>query len=155
LQSREGEAVRAEFLFEIFQAHEFRESRASAIHAALDRSDGAPADFGSLLVREPGGADQKKSFSLVMREARESFLQIVEIKMRALRRLNRQRRRIFSICILDLTPPLPVFRMEEVAEDREKPSLHVRARLKAMDIGDCADEGLLDKIVGAIDVARQ
>ena len=59
LQSREGEAVRAEFLFEIFQAHEFRESRASAIHAALDRSDGAPADLSGLFVGEARGADQK------------------------------------------------------------------------------------------------
>jgi hypothetical protein len=90
-----------------------------------------------------------------VRQAREGVLQILEVEMRALMRLHRQRRRVLAVRVLDLAPALAVFRVEQVAQDGEQPGLHVGARLEAVDIRDRPHERLLHEVVGTVDVRGQ
>src|SRR5215213_5853383 len=69
--------------------------------------------------------------------------------------MHREARRVGSVRILDLAPALAVFRVEEVAQDGEQPCVEVRPALEAMDVGERAQERVLDEVVGAVDLARE
>jgi hypothetical protein len=52
--------------------------------------------------------------------------------------------------VLHLAATLAVFRMEEIAQDGEEPSVEVRSRLEAVRVSPRAHQRVLDEIVGSL-----
>src|ERR1019366_3361466 len=75
--------------------------------------------------------------------------------MAGLLRLGLQSIRIAAVGIFDLAPAFSIFRAEQVAQDGEQPSRHVGAWLEGVDIGERAQQRLLDQVVRAVDVAAE
>jgi hypothetical protein len=45
--------------------------------------------------------------------------------------------------------------MEEIAQDSKKPGIQIGAWLEAMNVGQRTQQGVLDEIVGAVDLSRK
>src|SRR5260370_12107441 len=132
-----------------------RKLRARAVDAALDGADGTAADRRGVLVGEAGGADQDQRFALVLRQLVERQAKLLELQMRVLRRLGLQGFGIIALCVLDLAPPLAIVGAEQVAQDGEQPGRQVRARLERVDIGNRAQQRLLNQVVGTIAITGE
>src|SRR6478672_5887896 len=132
-----------------------RQFRSGAVDAALDGADRAAADGGGVLIGEPGGADQDQRFALVLRQLFERLAKLLELQMRILRRLGLQGFRVIALGVLHLAPPLAIVGAKQVAQDGEQPRRQVRARLERVDVGDGAQQRLLDQIVGTVAIAAE
>jgi len=62
---------------------------------------------------------------------------------------------VTTVGVFDFAAALTVFRSEKVAEDGEEPRGHIRSRLERIEIGHGTQQGLLHKIVRAVDVAAE
>src|SRR5215471_8000275 len=69
--------------------------------------------------------------------------------------LRFERVRVMAVAVFDLAPALAVLRAEMVAQNREQPSRHVRAGLKRIDIGQCAQQCFLHQVVSAVHVPAE
>src|ERR1700685_2875906 len=132
-----------------------RELGARAVDAALDGADRTAADRGCILIGEAGGADQNQRLALVLRQFVERRAKLLELQMRALRRLGLQRLGIAAVGVLALAPPLAVVGAEQVAQYREQPRRQVGAGLERVDVGKRAQQRLLHQIVGAVAVTGE
>src|ERR1700722_12037597 len=131
------------------------ELRAGAVDAALDGADRAAADRRGVFIGEAGGAYQDQRFTLVLRQFFQRRAKLLELQMRALRRLGFQRLGIAALGILDLAPPLAIVGAEQVAQDREQPRRQIRAGLERVDIGQRPQQRFLDEVVGSVGVAAE
>src|ERR1700722_15141978 len=132
-----------------------RELGARAVDAALDGADRTAADRGCILIGEAGGADQNQRLALVLRQFVQRRAKLLELQMRALRRLGLQRLGVAAVGVLDLAPPLAIVGAEQVAQNREQPRRQIGAGLKGVDIGECAQQGFLDEVIGPIAIAAE
>ncbi|MEA3059407.1 MAG: hypothetical protein QOE50_819, partial [Sphingomonadales bacterium] len=94
--------------------------------------------------------DQREA--LILRKLLERLAEFLELHMPGLLGLRLQRLGIAAVAVLDLAPPLAIFRPEQVAENREKPCRHVRSRLERIDIGHGAQQRFLHEIVRPVHV---
>ena len=108
-----------------------------------------------LLVGKARGPDQKQGLALVVRELGEGAAEILEIEARALLGLDLEPAGIGPVRVLHLAAALAVLGMEEVAKDGEEPGVQVRARLEPVQIGQGPQEGVLNEVVGPVDLAGQ
>ena len=72
-------AIRADILVR-FNLQDRGKTESRPVDAALDRPDGATADFSGFFIREAGGAHQQKRLSLIVREFRERGAEILEVE---------------------------------------------------------------------------
>jgi len=56
---------------------------------------------------------------------------------------------------MNIGPSLAIFRAEQVAEDGEEPSGHVRPRPERVDVSYSAQERFLHEVVRTVDVATE
>jgi len=62
---------------------------------------------------------------------------------------------MFVIRVFDLAAALSIAAVEEVPQDREEPSLEVRAALEPVKVSPGAQNDLLDEIIGVVGVVQQ
>src|SRR3954469_401124 len=131
------------------------EAGARPVDAALDRTNGAAADGGGLLVGKTGRSNEQQRLALVMRQFGERRTEVLEVETCSLLGLYAQAGRVGTIRVLHLAPALTIFRVEQVAQDREQPSVEVGAPFEAVDVRQGAQQGVLNEIVGPIHLAGQ
>src|ERR1700733_15247503 len=131
------------------------ELRSRTVDAAFDGADRASANRRGVLVGEARSPDQNQRFALVLRQFLKRGAEFLEFEMRALCRLGLQGLGVAAVSVLHLPPPLAIIRAEQVAKDREQPCRQVGTGLERIDVGQRAEQGLLDQIVGAIAIATE
>ena len=102
-----------------------------------------------------GKLPQDQRFALVLRQLGQRLPELVELEPAALLRVRFQRFGVGAVGILDLAPPLAVFRAEQVAQNGEQPCRHVSPRLERLDVGNGTQQRLLNEIVCPVHIARQ
>src|SRR5690606_34419082 len=122
---------------------------------ALDGAYGAIADLGGLLVGEPRRADQDYRLALVFGKLLQRRLEVLEVELSVLARVNGEPRGHQPLRILNLAAPLAHLRIEFVAQDGEQPRLEVGARLEALMLVPGLDQRLLHQVVRLVGVLGQ
>src|SRR2546423_1875666 len=79
-------------------------------------------------IGEPGHTDEDQRFTHLGGQLGKRRAEFCVFRASDLIRLYYQRFRVPAIDILDLSAPLAALRVEFIAENRRKPSAHVRAR---------------------------
>src|SRR4029077_1622903 len=142
-------------IFSAVDVEQFGQACAGPVDAGLDGADGAAADPGRFLVREPGSAHQDQRLALIRRKLRQCFTEFPEFNVTVLIRLRLQRFRMMTVAVLDLTPALAILRTEVIAQNSEQPGGHVGTGLEGVDIGECAQQRFLHQVIRAIPVPTQ
>jgi hypothetical protein len=110
---------------------------------------------GGFLIGKSGGSYEQKRLALIGGKLGEGNTEVLEIEMHTLLGLNLQATGEGAIGILDLAAALSVFGMEEITQDREEPSVQIRARFETMKVGQGSQQCVLDEIVGPVDLSRK
>src|SRR5215207_8958009 len=100
------------------------------MHPALYGPNRDTADLGSFLVGQALRRNQDQGFTMLWRQSCERLAQVLEVTPCTLVRGCAELARIGPIWVRNFVLGPAVLAVEEVAQDREQPCAHVRARLE-------------------------
>src|SRR5215210_5792477 len=125
------------------------------MHPALYGPNRDTADLSGLFIRQALSRNQNQGFTMLWRKFCECLAQVLEITSGTLIRGRAKLARIGPIRVRNFVLGPPALGVEEVAQDREQPRAHVRARLERLDVGQGAHDGVLHEVVGMIRAVGQ
>jgi hypothetical protein len=137
------------------QVEECRQSGTGSVKPAADRRYPCPAHCSRILVAKSQRANQKQRFLLAPWKRREGRTKLIKLDSAVLVRHRFQGGDATTVNILDLISSFATLRKKKISKYCTQPGAQVCAGLEGLDIGYCAHQGLLDQIVGSINIAAQ
>src|SRR5215211_2360737 len=134
---------------------EFGKPLSGPVNPALDRAKRGSADFGDLLIAVTLRPHQQHRLALLIGQARQSRTKRLELRAPWLLWKRGELGGIQAIHILHLALSSAVVGVEQVAQDREEPSLHLGVGLKLVLLLQGAQDRILNQIVRPVSVANK